>query len=163
MADRTPLQLRVYDCPADQAQVVLDIIEEFDLLEITEEEGLDDSTLHLGLTYFNSQIPVGSTNTVSLQLREYAPDTSWHLWEDPKFEWMGDVHLFTPEYGLFVANSDASGEAIFTAPEIRKMLDACDDDREIMRRTTGEAHTEVFSNLYEEAQRTEKLSITPLT
>lgn len=163
MADRTPLQLRVYDCPADQAQFVLDIIEEFHLLEIAEEDGFDDSTLHLGLTYFNSEIPVGSTYEVSLRLREYAPDTSWHLWEDPKFEWMGDVYLFTPEYGLFVADSNAAGEAIFTAPEIRKMIDACGNDREMMRRATGEVHMEVFSNLYEEAQRTEKLSIAPLT
>lgn len=49
------------------------------------------------------------------------------------------------------------------AARMRPTFDACGDDREIMRRTTGEAHTEVFSNLYEEAQRTEKLSITPLT
>lgn len=122
MSDRTPVQLTVSACPTEQVGAVLDVIESYGLhLEYVEDGQPGDDQLGLALTYMDPEISCGSAQKIAQELQNHAPDASWEIWEDPKYEWLGDLYRYTPELGVFSAECDAEGTAVFTADEVHKL------------------------------------------
>lgn len=121
MADRTYFQLTVHHCPEDQVGAVLDIIAEHGLHPEYEDGGPREDQLALGLTYMDDETRCGSADTIAHQLVEQAPQASFELWEDPKYEWLGDLRRYTPQLGVFAADCDSEGNAVFTVEKVKNL------------------------------------------
>lgn len=122
MSDRTPLQLQILDCPLSQVQAVIDLVDQMGLhLEHVSDGQAADDHLGLGLTYMNDQTRCGSAQEIAQHLQQVAPDASWQVWEDPKYEWLGTLFRFTPALGLFAANCDAAGTPVFTDERVLEL------------------------------------------
>lgn len=126
MSDRTNLQAYVYDCPEDQRTAAHDVLAgDYGL-------GLDwdarkpgsgaGDELNMTEAYTDDQMRVGSAREVAEALREAAPGASFVLWEDPAYEWLGDVFAYTPKLGMFSAPCDANAVPMFTGEQMRKLV-----------------------------------------
>ncbi len=62
---------------------------------------------------------------------------AWKLWEDPKYEHLGEVHLNHPDLGVFVADCDAQGRPVFTSEELDRLIERTDADRVQLGHLTG--------------------------
>lgn len=124
MSDRTHIQLRVLDCPLDQAQAVIDLIDQENLgLEFVEDDQPSTNQLGLGLAYINDEITCGSADLIAKHLQEIAPGASWEVWEDPAYSWLGTLIRFTPDLGVFTADCDVDGVPYFTDQQVLDFVD----------------------------------------
>jgi len=53
---------------------------------------------------------------------------SFAMWEDPKFEWLGSLHMFTPALGCFGSECDADGNTVLSPVKVRALVAAHKDD-----------------------------------
>ena len=96
MGDRTPIEVIVYSCPPERVNAVLEVFEEFGLgdksgFPATPVPGPSDQrSLELGRGYIHSDISVGSSAEIAAAL---PAEAAWKVWEDPKYEHLGEVHL----------------------------------------------------------------------
>jgi hypothetical protein len=44
-----------------------------------------------------------------------APGATWEFWEDPKYEWLGDWHGYTPSAGELGGDCDSDGNVVIDA------------------------------------------------
>jgi hypothetical protein len=58
-------------------------------------------------------------------------------WEDPKYEYLGEVHLNHPDLGVFVADCDAQGRPVFTSDAIDRLVERTGTDRVQLGHLTG--------------------------
>ncbi|WP_026820054.1 DUF3145 family protein [Arthrobacter castelli] len=139
MADHAPVQLTVFDCPPTQAAAVLDLIDQRDLDPEygTGHQRHDQLSLHLA--YRDTEGPCGSADEIATQLQLTAPDASWQVWEDPKYEWLGSLCRFTPGLGLWTAPCDADGCPVFTDQQVLTLYDETNNRNELEQRT-GRRH-----------------------
>ncbi|WP_181273658.1 hypothetical protein [Brevibacterium oceani] len=160
MSDRTHVQLIVHDCPPDQAAAVLSIIDQHDLhLEYVEDGQPADGQLGLGLTYMDPEVVCGSAQLIAQELEQSAPGASWEVWEDPKYEWLGDLYRFTPTFGPWTANCDAEGTPVFTPDEVHRLAVLPNTvDEPARARALGEAHADALRAL---AARNEGIVLDP--
>lgn len=82
----------------------------------------DDSLLKVGVTYSDDQASCGIVYDLQ-DLGEKAPHAVFSIQEDPKYEWLGAVLLFTPELGPWMCSSDADGSPVATTEAVAEMLD----------------------------------------
>lgn len=140
MGDRTPIEAIVYSCPPERVDAVLEVFEEFGLgnefvLPGDREPGHSNQrSLMLGRGYIHSDISVGSCAEVAAALPNEA---AWKVWEDPKYEHLGEVHLNHPDLGVFVADCDAQGHPVFTSEQIDRLIERTDADRVRLGHLTG--------------------------
>jgi hypothetical protein len=113
MGDRTALQITIAECPESEVEDVLNILSEYGLGE--------DDPLTLGVEYLNDEISCGSSDELASALREQAPGTSFEVWEDPKYEWLGSLNV-TAEGQHFGAECDANGQALWTSEQVIKVF-----------------------------------------
>jgi Protein of unknown function (DUF3145) len=111
MSDRTNFQVYVYECPEDQREAAAAAITDI----YDPDEGSTDD-LAEGITVYEAR--VGTADEVAAKLREAAPGASFYLWEDPCYEWLGDMYAYTPELGIFTAACDSYGEPVFKLSEV---------------------------------------------
>ena len=116
MGDRTYFQVHVYDCPEDQREAARLVIADY----VT--AAAEDHVLDLTEGYTEEEISCGSADELAPRLEEAAPQCSFVLWEDPKYEWLGSIRAYTPALGSFAADCDASGQPVFTLSEVLAML-----------------------------------------
>ncbi len=90
--------------------------------------------LELGRGYIHSEISVGSSAEIAAALPS---DAAWKVWEDPKYEHLGEVHLNHPDLGVFVADCDAQGRPVFTSDAIDRLVERTDADRVQLGHLTG--------------------------
>lgn len=149
MSDRTHLTLKISDCPASQAQAVIDLIDQHGLHPECDQPGQPaDDQLGLGLAYMDHEVTCGSAQEISTHLQRVAPEASWEVHEDPAYEWFGDLYRFTPGLGVFTAECDAQGEPVFTPAQIRPMAYLPDTpDEPALSVALGEAHREALADL----------------
>jgi len=88
----------------------------------------------LGRGYIHSEISVGSSAEIAAALPS---DAAWKVWEDPKYEHLGEVHLNHPDLGVFVADCDAQGRPVFTSDAIDRLVERTDADRVQLGHLTG--------------------------
>ncbi len=140
MGDRTPIEVIVYSCPPERVNAVLEVFEEFGLgdksgFPATPVPGPSDQrSLELGRGYIHSDISVGSSAEIAAAL---PAEAAWKVWEDPKYEHLGEVHLNHPDLGVFVADCDAQGRPVFTSEEVDRLIERTDADRVQVGHLTG--------------------------
>lgn len=87
-------------------------------------------------------------------------DLAYEVYEEPKYEWLGDLHWYTPWLGGYAAECDADGTpAIGPAPLIEAVDKAStlDEAREQISKLTGRAFAPVFTISEAGEQRKVKL------
>lgn len=139
MADRTPIEVRVFACPVEDVATVLEVLDDHGLLPHSGEPQLE-----LCSGYISAEVPVGSSEEIAAALPRSA---AWQVWEDPKYEHLGEVHLHHPDLGVFRAECDAQGRAVFTADEVDRMVTDADDDRVALGHLTGRTWEVAFESL----------------
>ena len=143
MGDRTPIEVIVYSCPPERVNAVLEVFEEFGLgdksgFPATPVPGPSDQrSLEFGRGYIHSDISVGSSAEIAAALPAEAAWKVWEVWEDPKYEHLGEVHLNHPDLGVFVADCDAQGRPVFTSEEVDRLVERTDADRVQLGHLTG--------------------------
>lgn len=156
--DRTHAQLTVYDCPLDQAQAVLDVIEQFGLHpEYDEPDTPADNALALGFSYMDHEMGCGSAQEISRTLQDVAPSASWLVSEDPFESYLGTVCAFTPDLGLWTNDCSAGGDAVFGVDAVLELVDDDLSKVEIQKRlgiTHDEALTELLTAVTQREQPT---------
>lgn len=88
----------------------------------------------MGRGYIHSDISVGSSAEIAAAM---PAEAAWKVWEDPKYEHLGEVHLNHPDLGVFVADCDAQGRPVFTSEEIDRLIESTDADRLQLGHLTG--------------------------
>ena len=129
MADRTPIEVRVFACPVECARTVVDVLDEHGLLPQSSASGVE-----LCRGYMRAEIPVGSSEEIAAALPR---SSAWQVWEDPKYEHLGQVFLHHPDLGVFRAECDAYGRAVFSGDEVDQFVARTGDDRVALGRLTG--------------------------
>jgi hypothetical protein len=119
MSDRTSVQLYVYDAPRHEVHAVLAVIDEY---ELGEYEPPAADRVSLATEYAGHDISCGSAEWIAGKLLNTAPGTSFMVWEDPAYEWLGAVWMHAPDLGTFRAESDANGQAQFNHQDVRALL-----------------------------------------
>lgn len=123
MGDYTALQIAIYDCPEHEVATVMGILENYGL-----DEGWDVrsssslSELRLGEEYVVNDAPCGSSDDLAAALTA-APGTSYEVWEDPKYEWLGSLNRYTPTLDHWGAECDANGQPQFEVDQILRWVD----------------------------------------
>jgi hypothetical protein len=120
MGDRTWLQATIHDCPPNQAQAVLDVLDEYGV-HPDEDIPAPDGHLTLGTTYVNQEILCGSAQEIAARLQVDAPAAAWELWEDPRLDWPGDIWRYTPILGAWTAQCSSQGTPVFSDDHIRDL------------------------------------------
>jgi len=121
MGDRTNLQVFIYDCPSARVRAVLDIIDEYQL-QLDWLGAADDDRIHLGRVYGSHSACGEDSRDIASALIATAPEVCFDTWTDPAYDWLGAGTRYTPELGRFDYESDAEGNAVFSADEIAGAL-----------------------------------------
>jgi hypothetical protein len=122
MSDRTAFQITILACPEDEREAAAAVLNEYGL---GEEWGIGNpyvEELEPGTQYVDDQASVGITYELPGKLIEAAPGATWHGHEDPRYEWLGTLAMYTPELGLYTHDCDAQGNPVFAVQEVRAML-----------------------------------------
>lgn len=130
MGDDAPLGLTVYDCPDDERDAVLGIINEHELALDYEGYGREEEELILGRTYGDGQASLGRDDEIGIQLMSEAPNATWRLHQDGVYGNEAQVQMYVPELGLFKHSADNNEWAVFRADEVRELLAMSAEERD---------------------------------
>lgn len=121
MSDRFPTQLTIYECPPEQRPAALAVIAEAYLgPEWT--GGGAATELVLGEQYVDYEAAGNLEAEVADALIDKAPGATFIVWADPKYEYPGELVMYTPELGRFSHTCDAQGTATFAPDEILSLV-----------------------------------------
>ena len=152
MADRTSARLIIHDCPADQVRAVLDVIRNYDL---TDEGQPKDDRITLGESWSAYEISCGSASEIDSALQATAPGASWTVWEDPAYEWLGDIYRYVSGLGSWSAQCNADGEPVFTRRAVRDAM-----TEGVLAHLFGDVWTEAIQTLTKQRSE-ETVTATP--
>lgn len=116
MGDRTALQVIVHHAHPDEVSDIFNALAHYHLERDTR-RGIE-----LGDLMLAEEVSCGCSDELASLLESCAPQSSFTIWEDPKYEWLGSLNLLTPELGRFTAECDANGRAVFTETEVQNMV-----------------------------------------
>lgn len=145
MGDRTSMTAIIHDCPPEKAGDVLDAMEEYYHQADETPDESDKDTLVLGDPYVTYETYVGNSSELASALSDIE-GVAFEVWEDPKYEWLGTLHLHTPALGSFSADCDSGGGAYFPASTIWEWLDA-DHSPESIADFVGKTHRDALDAL----------------
>lgn len=130
MVDRTAGTLIVHSCPPHRVRAVCQILGEYDLNDDNAESSPTDQIV-LGQSYSAGGIACGEAETIANALVGAAPEAIFTVWEDPAYEWLGELYRYAPEHGMFSASCDSEGNAVLQINVVLDLLAADEDTREI--------------------------------
>lgn len=145
MGDRTgcTLEVRSVDAGVDVLQALVACVEpewEPPCDESWEEWASRDDVVRVDVP----QVAVGSSGEMAQAMvevmAERGVETWWRVWEDPAYEWLGEVWCYEPSVGLFRAECDASGHPVVYAQQIEELIGKTQGRDELvqeLRRVTG--------------------------
>lgn len=111
MSDRTQFQGTIYRCnPVVWDQIVRAVEEYVSGSQWSNEpEGIN-----LGQQFSNDEVSCGVVDDLSARLVEIDPTIVFSMWEDPKYEWLGEaaVYVGNPDMGIFRQECDANGQVL---------------------------------------------------
>ena len=120
MGDRTAFQCTIDACPEDQREAVREILDEYaDHIDWTRRLPRE---LAMGQPYTAHEVSCGTAQEIAGSLVDAAPGVSFTLWEDPAYQWLGDVYAHTPELGMFHAECDANGNPVYSPAQVADMI-----------------------------------------
>lgn len=173
MGDRTTVQLFMYTCPAGQTWAIAEAIDRWGL---TDEMGgsykIDPTTgtvtdmgpgpfdlgyLEPGERYLGNDVSCGAADEIRAYLEQHAPDARWDVWEDPRYEWLGERVIHEPDLGTWSEECDANGQPCYPLESVTKWLDQAlncpESEREAVRerinRERGMPWLEMVSREYD--------------
>ena len=127
MSDHTEMSGWLYSVPKGKAKKVAALFNDYAL---DEDHG---ARYHKGawtpaevrelidaqVQFTDDQFQCGSGHDLAKALRKLGCVFEFH--EDPKYEWMGDLHMWHPELGQFYSICDADGETTIGSSEIQHL------------------------------------------
>jgi hypothetical protein len=123
MGDTTTLQLTIYKAPKRRHKKILEIINAHDLELDWSTRGPHDE-LTIGESAYTSNLAhPGEADEISTELIDVAPDCGFIVWDDPAYEFLGGLCMYTPELGEFGAQCDADGNPQLTGEMVIKLID----------------------------------------
>lgn len=153
MGDYTNGQLIVYSCPPEEMRAFLDHIDQWGLLEDWLGAGVTGDTIELGHSYVSNDVRVGMV--YDSELSSEAPNSAWMQWLDPKYDFNGDIEMYTPALGRFYAECDVTGNVIVNHELVLALINAdgatVESIREGVRRLCGTSWLEALRALLPEA------------
>ena len=156
MGDRTSMTAIIYDCPPEKAGDVLDALEEYYHQADDAPAGSDKDTLVLGGSYVTYETYVGNSGELASALADIE-GVAFEVWEDPKYEWLGTLHLHTPALGTWTADCDASGGAYVPVSDVWEWIDA-DHGIDTFAEKLGKNHRDALEALSPEQTVLHRLS-----
>lgn len=119
MSDRGHRTLHIYDVKAIQSE--RDAVEAILAKEgLSREDDVEDDTL-TGL-WSDDEARLDAHDEIAGALIAAMPGIAFAIWNDPKYEYLGGISLYTPELGVYSADCDADGNVVKTAHEIVTFL-----------------------------------------
>lgn len=76
----------------------------------------------IGEMYMQPEMSCGSAQEYGNRIMEAAPGASFVLWEDPKYEWLGDLVAYAPDLGVYSSECDANGTPVKFPSELREIV-----------------------------------------
>lgn len=130
MGDRTSLQMQVITDDADLRAKAREVFDEYSGSEIFQDDWHDEDLQHDNVWMVGSaESPCGNAVELAVALddllKEEGKDLAYVVWEDPKYEWLGDVHIHVP--GLepdFRADCDSNGMALLTHAQVADLVES---------------------------------------
>lgn len=126
MADRTPVQAFIYSCPPERVRQVRRVLAWHGLdseYEAAHPRSRDpENTVVLGAAYWSAEEVLGTAADVAAELIAGAPEVAFLVWEDPKYEYLGEVHAHTPGSDVFQASCDAEGRPVWNNDAVMRMV-----------------------------------------
>lgn len=114
MGDYSNAQLTVYSCPPEEVRAFTRLIDEYGLKDDWCGDNPPANEIILGHTYCDNDVNIGFVNDYTVD----APNSAWVRWNDPKYEYLGDLEIHVPGLGYFRAQCNADGEAQFSTDQI---------------------------------------------
>ena len=134
--DRTYGTCVIVECPEDGRA---------DAARILSEYGFDvGDELDFDVAYGGVEIPVGTASDVASSLREAVPGSSFWVQEDPAYEFMGEVWMYTPELGMYGGVCDSNGHVVLRATTVENLLGRADIEDALFT-LTGKAWREALN------------------
>lgn len=116
MSDRTFMNLIIVDANDDQLDQIKTILEHH-IGDYFDREDYAPGA-HFGF----EEVVCGRVRDAAEDLRNNVPGTSWKMWDEPAYEWLGTVLKYTPDLGLFSHDCDNEGTPLFDPDEIETIL-----------------------------------------
>ena len=112
MSDRTAYTFEILGLPVDRQPELLAALEA--IHGSPDEVSADDpATTPPGRRLYSIQwhdSPVGPTQELHEATLAVTKEHQFRVWEDPKYEWLGEVCRYCPPLGTFTAECDSGGE-----------------------------------------------------
>lgn len=132
MGDYTSLSLTIGKVGNKAAATACrEVIREYDLRTewsgdlwadtLGDNEGIESLDLRLGEPWVDDEARVGTAWNIANALQEHK--VWFGVQEDPKYEWLGVLVMFTPSLGRYEQACGSGGTPLFTDSEVRDMLD----------------------------------------
>ena len=125
MADTTAGQLELIACPPEHVSAVLDVINQYGLRRDYLARG-DEEVLVLCEEYADEVMLCGDADNIASALAEL-DGVAFLVSEDPKYEWLGDLHYRLPDGRSFSASSDADRQVVLTEGAYQSLEGLPDD------------------------------------
>jgi hypothetical protein len=131
----TEIQLFVHDCPDDQAEALVTVLDQYGLHVDWDGPYVSarDGELHIGTPYTDRDVSGDCSERLAAELIAAAPGCMFTVWTDPSPEWLGSLVRYTPTLGDRRDECDVEGTAQFTERQITIALrDGVDGVRELI-------------------------------
>jgi hypothetical protein len=109
----------------------------------------EDDTEATTLTIGANEVRCGHAEDLHTDLLRIAKDEgqdfAWYVYEDPAYEWLGQVWVHVPGFEDFHSDCDADGGTVLTEQTINRILDGDGDIRTELEIAIGRPQTHAFA------------------
>jgi hypothetical protein len=118
MSGHAYFRVHIYACPEAQVQAVQQVLAHH--LGVLFDDG---EPLDLSDSYSVEEARTEHISQFMADLRKAGPGASWIMWTDPAGNELGQLHAYTPRFGLYgPVSCDAGGDVVFTLAEMLNAL-----------------------------------------
>lgn len=136
MADTTWGALEVVACPPEHIAAVLAVVNEYGLTRDCFSHA-DEDVLVLCEEYQDMEMRCGASGEIADALSDL-DGVAFYAAEDPKYEWLGEVHYRFADGRSFTGDSDAEGQVVLTESQYRRFAESAEEDQAL--RAALDAH-----------------------
>lgn len=144
MSDSTNLTMHVTSASDEIRDLARNAFEEYSGGVMHYEDETNENTLTIGA----NECRCGSADELHASLlaivAEYEQDFAWYVYEDPAYEWLGDVRVHVPGFEDFQAECDSDGQPVLSAMKLKNILAGGDDVRTEIEIAMGKPQIEAW-------------------
>lgn len=156
MGDRTSLQMQAVTDDAELRAQIRDAFEEYSGSDVWQDDWAHDGPA-TGNAWFvgSAESACGSSDELAARLQVLIEETgkefAYRVWEDPKYEWLGAVHIHLPgvepdHHG----DCDSNGSTVLNHSQIRALVAAAGGHDHLtasLLQASGADHHDAFEAL----------------